>query len=249
MWSFCGIDQIGVISGEVENPSKTIPKAMTIAIIVIALAYMLPLIGAMAVPGWESWYAGSYVEIGTTLGGQWLGIAVAIGGSISALGTYASLLLSNSRIPFVLARDSWLTPRLARESKRYGSPITAIIVSSVIYALFTMGSFADLVLLDVFTINLLLLFNLVALIVLRVREPNLHRPMKIPFGWFGIAGVGIPLVAGIVFLMYLQFTESDLASILVLLGSLVLSVLAYFPARASQRRRHAAQHHDFARQK
>lgn len=236
MWSYCGLDQIGVISGEVENPSKTIPKAMAISLVVIALAYMLPLIGAMAVPGWQSWVAGSYVDIGLSLGGQWLGIAVAIGGAISALGTYGSLLLSNTRLPFVLARDAWITKRLARESKKHNAPITAIIVSSVIYALFTMGSFTDLVMLNVFTINLLLLLNLIALIVLRVREPELHRPMKIPFGWVGVAAVGLPLVGGIMFLMFLQFTESDAADISILLGALLLAVLSYFPARAYQHR-------------
>lgn len=236
MWSYCGIDQIGVISGEVENPSKTIPKALAISLVVIALAYMLPLIGAMAVPGWQDWFAGSYVDIGISLGGQWLGIAVAIGGAISALGTYGALLLSNTRLPFVLARDAWITKRLARESKTHNSPITAIIVSSVIYAIFTMGSFTDLVMLNVFTINLLLLMNLVALIVLRIREPELHRPMKIPFGWVGVAAVGVPLVSGIVFLMVLQFSESDAADIIILLGALLLAVLSYFPARAYQRR-------------
>lgn len=240
MWSYCGIDQIGVISGEVENPSKTIPKALAISLIVIALAYMLPLIGAMAVPGWQSWFAGSYVDIGATLGGTWLAIAVAIGGAISALGTYGALLLSNTRLPFVLARDAWITKRLARESKRHNSPVTAIVVSSAIYAVFTMGSFTDLVMLNVFTINLLLLMNLIALVVLRVREPGLHRPMKIPFGWAGVAAVGIPLVGGIVFLMTLQFSEADAGDLIVLVVALLAAVLAYFPARA-HRRKHGAQ--------
>lgn len=239
MWSYCGFDQIGLISGEVENPGKTIPKAMAISMVVIVLAYLLPLMGAMAVPvpSWQNWFAGSYVDIGIALGGNWLGIAVAIGGAISALGMYGSLLLSSSRVPFVLARDSWMTPKLARESKRHNSPIAAIIVSSAIYALFTMGSFTDLILLDVFLINLLLLLNFLALVLLRVREPGLDRPMRIPFGWFGVVLVGVPLVGGIGFLMYMQFTESELPSVLILLGTLTVSVLSYFPAKAYRNRR------------
>lgn len=237
MWSYCGFDQVGLIAGEIQEPSKTIPRAMTVSMIVITVAYILPLLGAMATQGWEFWTAGSFVDIGLALGGTWLGLAVAIGGALAALGTYASLLLSMSRVPFVLARDSWLTTRLARESKKHSSPITSIIVSSVIYAFFTMASFVDLVVVNVFLLNVLLLLNVIALIVLRVRQPELHRPVKIPFGWFGLVLFSTPLVALLVFLTVLQFAESGSISLVLIGGTLLLSVLAYFPARAHQKRR------------
>ena len=237
MWSYCGFDQVGLIAGEIQEPSKTIPKAMTVSMIVITLAYILPLLGAMATQGWEFWTAGSFVDIGLALGGTWLGLAVAIGGALAALGTYASLLLSMSRVPFVLARDSWLTTRLARESKKHSSPITSIIVSSVIYAFFTMASFVDLVVVNVFLLNVLLLLNVIALVILRVRQPELHRPVKIPFGWFGLVLFSAPLVALLVFLTVLQFSESGSISLVLIGGTLALSVLAYFPARAYQKRR------------
>lgn len=236
MWSYCGFDQVGLIAGEIKDPAKTIPKAMAVSMIVIAVAYILPLLGGMATQGWENWYAGSYVDIGLQLAGPWLGIAVAVGGAIAALGIYASLLLSTSRVPFVLARDAWITTRLAKQSPRTGSPVTAIVVSSVIYAFFTMGSFVDLVIVNVFLINLLLLMNVIALFVLRIRQPDLYRPVRIPFGWWGMFGVSIPLVAGIVYLIVLQVAESGVSSLPLIGGTLLIAVLAYFPARAYQRR-------------
>ncbi|MFP3416269.1 amino acid permease, partial [Bacillus sp. SIMBA_074] len=85
-------------------------------------------------------------------------------------------LMSSTRTPFVLSQDRWLTPALSRQSRKTGSPVVSIIVCSVIYAFFTTADFLELVVLDVFLINLLLLFNLAALIVLRIKEPNLNRP-------------------------------------------------------------------------
>ena len=100
-----------------------------------------------------------------------------------------------------------------------------------------MASFVDLVVVNVFLLNVLLLLNVIALVVLRVRQPELHRPVKIPFGWFGLVLFSAPLVALLVFLTVLQFAESGSISLVLIGGTLLLSVLAYFPARAYQKRR------------
>ncbi|WP_301135801.1 APC family permease [Microbacterium aurantiacum] len=236
MWCYCGFDRVGLIAGEIKDPGKTIPKAMIVSMIVIILAYSLPLIGALSVPGWEDWFAGSFSDVAMVLGGPWLGIFVTIGGMFCAIGLYSSLLMSSTRTPFVLSRDRWLTPALARQSRKTGSPVVSIIVCSIIYAFFTLGDFVDLVVLDVFLINLLLLLNLVALVVLRIKQPDLPRPTRLPWGWFGIALVGVPLAASVLYLMYLQWVDYGMTAFLILAVTLGLSTAAYFPARWYQKR-------------
>ena len=236
MWCYCGFDRVGLIAGEIKDPGKTIPKAMIVSMIVIILAYSLPLIGALSVPGWEDWFAGSFSDVAMVLGGAWLGIFVTIGGMFCAIGLYSSLLMSSTRTPFVLSRDRWLTPALARQSRKTGSPVVSIIVCSIIYAFFTLGDFVDLVVLDVFLINLLLLLNLVALVVLRIKQPDLPRPTRLPWGWFGIALVGVPLAASVLYLMYLQWVDYGMTALRILAVTLGLSTAAYFPARWYQKR-------------
>ena len=182
MWAYCAFDRVGLIAGEIKDPGKTIPKAMVVSMIIIVLTYALPLLGALAVPGWEDWFAGSFSDVALVLGGPWLQIFVTIGGMFCAIGLYSSLLMSSTRTPFVLSQDRWLTPALSRQSRKTGSPVVSIIVCSVIYAFFTTADFLELVVLDVFLINLLLLFNLAALIILRIKEPNLKRPTRLPWG-------------------------------------------------------------------
>lgn len=245
MWSYCGFDSIGVIAGEVKNPGRVIPKATIIAMAVIIASYLLPLLGALAAGGWESWETGSFGDAAAHIGGPILGIAVTVGGMISAAGMYSSLLLSSSRVVFVLSRDRWITPVLAKQSKSSGTPWVAVLVSSALYAVFSLSSFANLVIVDVFLINALLLLSLAALIALRIKEPHLHRPTKIPGGWLGIAVVGILMTGVILFTMITQFTDNGgFEAVALFLGTVAATVIGYFPARAYRRRSIAAAQRD-----
>lgn len=237
MWFFYGFDRVGAIAGEIKNPERVIPKAMAIASLVIVASYLVPLVGALAVPGWEHWEAGSFGgPIGAALGGTWLQIAVTVGGMACAIGVYSALLLSNSRMVFVLSRDRWISPVFARQTTRSGSPVVAIIMCSVIYAAFSLFSFIDLVVLNVFLVNLVLLVNLVTLIALRIKEPDMRRPAAIPGGWFGIALVGLPLTAVIFFVTFTEMSHYGTVGVAFVVGTLALCALSYIPARAYQRR-------------
>ncbi|MGA5535069.1 APC family permease [Mycolicibacterium nivoides] len=239
MWSYCGFDRVGLIAGEIKNPTKVIPKAMLISMIVIIASYALPLIGSMAVGGWENWEAGSFGVVADQLGGKWLSVLVTVGALFAAVGLYSSLLMSNSRAIFVLAADRYTPPGLTRLSPRFGTPVVAIVVSSIIYAAFSLGSFIDLVVIDVFLINLLLLINLIALVVLRIKDPDMPRPAKIPGGWFGVALMGVPLTVVIVYVTWFTLRDYGTTAVWLLGGTLVLSVAAYFPANR-YRQRHGA---------
>lgn len=237
MWSYSGLDRVGLIAGEIKNPTRAIPKAMFIAVIVIIASYVLPLTASLSVGGWQTWEAGSFGMIGAELGGPWLVVVVTVGGMFAAIGLYSSLLMGYSRSIFVLADDGWVPAVLGKRSRRYGTPVVSIVVSSAIYAIFSMFSFEDLVVVDVFVVNLLLVINLVALIALRVKEPNMARPAKIPGGWLGVSAVGVPMTVVIVYATWYSFSAfGGPNSVWLTFAILALSVLLYVPARVHQRR-------------
>jgi amino acid transporter len=238
MWSYCGFDRVGLIAGEIKNPTKLIPKAMFISMIVVVASYILPLVGALATGGWQNWVAGSFADIGGQLGGRWLQILVIVGGMFAVIGMYSSLLMSNSRSIYVLAADRWAPSVLTRKSRRHHTPVVSIVVSSVIYAAFSTVSFTQLVVVDVFLINLLLMISLVSLIVLRIKEPDLPRPAKIPGGWIGLTAVGAPLAAVICYVTWYTMWHYGTTSVWLVGAILALSTLAYFPARRLHRPKH-----------
>ena len=66
-------------------------------------------------------------------------------------------------------------------------------VSSLVYAVFAVFSFRDLIVVNVWLHSLSLLVELAAFLQLRVRAPAMARPWRVPGGWVGAGlAVGVP---------------------------------------------------------
>ena len=89
---------------------------------------------------------------------------------MSAAGLFLTLLLTNSRLPYVLARDGLLPARLAAIHPRFGTPWVAVVISAVLYAAFAAFSFKELIVLNVWLYSLSLLVELAAFAWLRARR-------------------------------------------------------------------------------
>jgi amino acid transporter len=111
---------------------------------------------------------------------------LALGGLISALALFNALLLSYSRIPFVLAADRLLPNELAKLDAR-GTPRNAVVVSAICYSLFALAPFGKLVIADVLLYSLALFLEFAALVQLRKSEPSLRGAFRIPLGRGGVA--------------------------------------------------------------
>jgi len=152
---------------------------------VIAASYLLPvgLLLASGVTDWTKWQTGSLPVLAREVVGPRLGDAVAAGAVLSAAGLFMSLLLTNSRLPYVLARDGLMPASLAAVHPRFGTPWTAVIVSAALYAAFAAFSFKELIVLNVWLYSLALLIELAAFLWLRVSAPGMPRPWRVPGGW------------------------------------------------------------------
>src|SRR5204862_2654239 len=94
-----------------------------------------------------------------------------------------------------LARDGLLPARLGAIHPRFGTPWAAVLLSSVVYAAFAVFSFKELIVLNVWLYSLTLLVELAAFVVLRVSEPALPRPWRVPGGLTGACAVATPPAA------------------------------------------------------
>ncbi len=195
MWNLMGFDNASTFAAEVRQPAVAYPRAMVLAATAIAASYVV-VIAASAVTGLPpaAWTSGSWVEVGGRLGGSALAAAVTAGGALSALGMYNALLLSWSRLPVALAEDRWLLPGLARRSARTHAPVPALVLGGCLSALCVGLGLRRLVEIDVLLYGAGLALELVALVALRLREPRLVRPFRVPGGWAGLLAVAaLPL--------------------------------------------------------
>ncbi len=200
MWNYMGWDNASTIAGEVDRPQRTYPLAMGGTVLLVVATYALPVLAAARTGlAPDIWTTGTWVQVGTAVLGPALGTAIALGGMIGALGMFNSLVLSFSRVPAALAQDGLLPAVLARCSLRTGVPWVSVLACAVTWALALQLSLPRLFALDVILYGLSLLLEFAALLVLRLREPNLARPFRVPGGTFGAAvlGLGPALLIGL----------------------------------------------------
>jgi amino acid transporter len=193
MWNYMGWDNASTIATEVERPQRTYPRAMLVAVCIVALSYILPF-AAMWMTGLAptAWETGSWADIAGLLGGPLLRIGVVLGGMISAFGMFNALVMSYSRLPLAMAQDGMLPSIFGKLHKRSRAPWVAITALAIGWAMCLGLGFARLVTLDILIYGVSLLLEFLALAVLRFHEPELARPFRVPGGLFGVIAVGIP---------------------------------------------------------
>ena len=193
MWNYMGWDNASTIATEVEKPQRTYPRAMLVAVCIVALSYVLPF-AALWMTGLKAtaWETGSWADIAGLLGGPLLRIGVVLGGIISAFGMFNALVMSYSRLPLAMAQDGMLPSVFGKLQKKSRAPWVAILALALCWAMCLGLGFARLVTIDILLYGFSLLLEFVALVVLRFREPELARPFRVPGGLFGAIAIGIP---------------------------------------------------------
>jgi len=230
MWNYMGWDNASTIATEVERPQRTYPRAMLVAVAIVALSYVLP-VAALWMTGLapSAWETGSWAEIAGLLGGPLLRIGLVIGGMVSAFGMFNALVMSYSRLPLAMAQDGML-PRVFGKVNRRRAPWVAILACAVGWAMCLGLGFERLVTIDILLYGTSLALEFVALIALRIREPELPRAFRVPGGMFGAIGIGVMPVLLLGFSVIRSESEqvwgmSSFAFGMILIGA---GVVAYF---------------------
>jgi len=192
MWNYMGFDNASNVGGEVENPQRVYPLAMILAIVLIAVGYIIP-IGAMSRTGIapQVWTTGAWATVGGQVAGHWLEIAIIAGGMVAALATFNSLLMSYSRLPLAMAEDGLLPSVFARTTKTTRAPWVAILACAILWGACLGLGFDRLVTLDIVLWGASMVLEFVALLLLRIREPELPRPFRVPGGVTACALLGV----------------------------------------------------------
>ncbi|PNY02165.1 putative polyamine transporter [Trifolium pratense] len=174
------------VIGEVNNPGKTLPKALFYAVILVVLGYFLPLLvgtGAIEVNR-ELWSDGYFSEVGRVIGGVWLRTWVQVSSALSNMGMFVAEMSSDSFQLLGMAERGMLPAFFAKRS-RYGTPLIGILFSASGVILLSWLSFQEIVAAENFLYCFGMLMEFVAFVKLRMKFPNVSRPYKIPVGKIG----------------------------------------------------------------
>jgi amino acid transporter len=242
LWNYIGWDNPSTVQGEVKDASRAYPRALTWALPFVTLGYFVPLLTALGATDWTTWTEGGWPQIAASAAGsvgQWIAIWIAFGGMVSALALFNALLLSYSRIPFVLASDGLLPDTLAKLDAR-GTPRNAVIVSAICYSFFVLIAFGKLIIADVLLYSLALFLEFGALVQLRKREPSLRGAFRIPLSRSGVAFLAaLPMIV-LLGVVAISFRDGEYG-LPALIGATIAIAAGPVIYRLVLRRRHTSQ--------
>jgi basic amino acid/polyamine antiporter, APA family len=197
LWAYDGWNNVAPLAGEIRDPQRNLPRAFIGGMLVVGVLYLFVNIAY--------YYTLSPLEIASIPAGssvatevlkRFLGpVAVsltALALMISSFGSLHASVLSNSRIPFAMARDGLFFRGLAKLSPRSNVPVRALLAQavwgSVLAASGTYDTLSDSV---VFASFMFYGLSTASLFVFRRIMPDAPRPYR---------AVGYPLVP-LVFLL------------------------------------------------
>ena len=178
--TFFGFSAIAASAGEVINPTKTIPRAIFISMLVVTVLYALVVLVVVVADLNEYTEAAMGVAARAFLGP--IGGAVIVGGAIfSMISASNASILAGSRVALSMSHRRHLPRFFGRINARTHTPFVAVLaaggsigVFALLLPLEDLAHFANLVLL------LALCFVNAALIVHRRRFPDIERPFRVP---------------------------------------------------------------------
>lgn len=228
-FAYIGFDAISTVAEETKDPQRNLPIGMFASLAVCTVLYVAAaavLTGIipyslLGVPEPLA-LAFSYLEM------NWAAGIVAFGAVIATTAVLLVFQLGQARIFFAMSRDGLLPQWFSRVHRRHRTPHVTTVLTGVVVAFFAafmdIGEAAELT-----NIGTLFAFILVCggVIVLRRRDPQLHRPFRCPLV------PAVPLL-GILTCLYLMISLPYMTWIrfLVWLGAGLMIYFAYSRRRA-----------------
>ena len=140
VYAFTGFEMATIPAGEVRDPQRSLPRALLIAILVVAVLYIgIQVVCVGTLPG----LAQSQKPLADA-GSQFLGAAggaiISAGAIISISGNLNILLLSGSRLPFAMAEQKQLPAAVGNIHRRFFTPYISILITAAVMLFLTLKS-------------------------------------------------------------------------------------------------------------
>lgn len=147
VYDYGGYNNVCMLGGEVQNPRRTIPRAVLISIPLVALLYIGLNLSILGVLPWRQAAASQAVvaDFMQALYGRWGGIVVAVLILIASWGSALVVLLGYSRVPYAAAVEGQFFAPFAQLHPEGGFPALSLLFMGLASALACMASLEDLI--------------------------------------------------------------------------------------------------------
>ncbi len=200
-FAYIGFDAVSTAAQEAKNPQRDMPIAIIGSLLICTVLYIIvSAIATGVVPYALLDVPDPIAKVAEAAGLGWMTRLIELGAIAGLSSVILVQLLGQSRVFWSMANDGLLPPVVNKLHPKFKTPWITQIFLGVMVAIpagfLSVREAASLV-----SIGTLLAFVIVcaAVLILRVREPNLHRPFRTPWAWFTAP-------AGIVSCLYLMYS-------------------------------------------
>lgn len=229
MFAYDGWIHVGNIAGEMKNPKRDLPLAISVGIVIVMAIYVLVNAVFLYVAP-VSHIAGNLniaSDVANTVFGGIGGKLITIGILISVYGALNGYITTGMRIPMKMGKEHKLPfgNQFATLTKNTKAPAFSGLVQLIIACLMMLsGQFDSITNMLTFVIWAFYVMAFFAVFILRKREPELERPYKVPL--YPIIPI-IAIVGGIFILVVTLISQWLISSIGI--GLTLLGICFYYP--------------------
>jgi APA family basic amino acid/polyamine antiporter len=191
-FAFIGFDEVITLAEETRDPTRTVPRALLLALGLSATLYVAVAIAAVSVLGAAALAASPrpLADVMAHVLGHRGATVVAAIAVVTTTNTTLLALTAASRVLYGMARAGAMPRRFARIHARRGTPGPALLAVALVAAVFAaLGNFAVIAAVTDFAVYVVFLAVNATVIVLRRTRPEIPRP-------FAVSGAigGVPVL-------------------------------------------------------
>lgn len=192
-FAFIGFDALATMAQECRNPQKHLPIGMIGSLAISTIVYIAIGFVLLGVVSYKLLNVPDPITVAVNALGSsfvWMRPVIKLAILAGLTSVVLVMILAQSRIFYTMSKDGLLPRFLASISPRFQTPfLTTILVTAACIIL--AGIFPVAILGQLTNMGALLAFTIVCfgILVLRYKQPTLHRPFRTPFvPWVPIAG-------------------------------------------------------------
>jgi amino acid transporter len=221
LWAYDGWNNVTMVSSEIKQPQKNLPKALVSGTLAVIVTYLLANCAYFYVLSPERVGKSQQLaaDMMSVLYGPTAGRLVTVAVLISILAALNGSILSGARVPYAMARGGYFFKSIAKVHPRFHTPGNSIIALCAWSSLVLLSGWYDqLYRFVIFGSWILYLLATASVFVLRKKRPELARPYRVVgYPWVPASFV---LVGGLLLVNSLQTypRESLMGLVLMVVG-------------------------------
>lgn len=182
-FAYIGFEAVSTAAQEAKNPQKDVPIGILGSLVICTIIYMLVAFVLIGIVPYQTLNVPDPIAVGVdAIGMPWLAFLVKIGAIAGLSSVMLVMLYAQTRVFFTMSKDGLIPPVFSKIHPKFQTPwLNTLILGT---AISLVAGFTPIKLLgDLVSIGVLTAFAIICFSVyyLRIKQPDMHRPFKVPF--------------------------------------------------------------------